>query len=297
MRSRLSAPSKRTACARSSATGWAPGESTTSLVSRSAVADWRAIRSISRWAAPVSSSAGTTSATRPQASAASASSRRPASSTCLATDSPTSSGSRQQAPAAARMPSPGSGLPKTASGPAIRRSQAYASSAPPPSAQPSTAATVGIGSRRTRSKRRLLTPWSAWSRPRSRSSAMSAPPAKTRPAPVSSRKRGSSSSASQTVCSSRIMRALIAFRASGRSRVTTTRSSRSSTVRVVKAPVRVPVLIRVPPASRRPARRRRRAWPGPGGRPRAPGGPAGSAGCGSPRSPAGGRARWRRRPR
>ncbi len=97
--------------------------------------------------------------TSPAASAAGAC-RLPsrASSTCFASSSPSSSGSRQQAPAAARMPSPGSGLPNTASGPAMRRSQAYESSAPPPSAQPSTAARVGMGSLRTRSNRRLLMP-------------------------------------------------------------------------------------------------------------------------------------------
>jgi hypothetical protein len=99
----LSCPSNSTAWARSSAIGWAPGESMTSLVSLSAVAEERAIRSSRLCAASSRPSAGTTSMTSPAARAAGASRVRPASRTCLAIDSPTSSGRRQDAQARLRV--------------------------------------------------------------------------------------------------------------------------------------------------------------------------------------------------
>ncbi len=170
------------------------------------------------------------------------------------------------------MPRPGSGLPNIASGAAIRRSQAYASSAPPPSAQPSTAARVGSGRRCTRSKSRLLMPRSASSRPRSRSSAMSAPAAKTPPWPVSSSMRGLRSSRSHTWCSSAIIAASRAFRASGRYRVTTTRSSCSTMSSVRAREVVSTVLTPSPRASRRPVRRPRTGWPVRAGRSPVPAG-------------------------
>lgn len=88
---------------------------------------------------------------------------------------------------------------------------------------------TGIGSSAMRVKIVALIAWRASTAVRSRSSAMSAPDAKTPSEPVSTRMRGSRSRASQTSCSSSTIRWSIALRRSGRSSVTTTRSAASAT--------------------------------------------------------------------
>ena len=118
--------------------------------------------------------------TRRAATASSASRMRPASSISLASGSPTSWGSRQSAPAAAMMPSPVSGLPIFArwrADPEVggvgqfgsrRRARSRRSPRSPASAARRCAGTAVV-----------LMPARASARGRSRSSAMSAPDAKT----------------------------------------------------------------------------------------------------------------------
>ena len=98
--------------------------------------------------------AGTTLATTPQASASAADSRRPVRITSRARAGPTSHVSVCVDPPPGKIPTLTSGNPKVAPAPATIRSQASASSNPPPSATPSTAAIVGIGS----SWRRRISP-------------------------------------------------------------------------------------------------------------------------------------------
>src|SRR5687768_14663782 len=123
------------------------------------------------------------------------------------------------------IPRPVSGLPIFAAGVARRMSAAYASSAPPPSAQPSIAAITGIGRLRTRRKAVVLIPLRASSARRSRSWPISAPEANTPPAPVRISTRGSASRSPHSACRPSTSSWSIALRVAGRSRVATTRSS------------------------------------------------------------------------
>ena len=150
-----------------------------SLVSSSARQDRPAIRSASEIASSRTLSAGWTASTRPAASACSALSTSPAYSIRRAVCSPAVCGSRQFAPAPAMMPSPSSGWANLACGEAIRRSQARASSQPPPYAGPSMTAMLGHRCASSRSNRPALMPRSAASASRSTISAMSAPAANT----------------------------------------------------------------------------------------------------------------------
>src|SRR5262249_4786716 len=93
----------------------------------------------SRWAA------GATRPTRPRAAAWSAPTCRPLQMSSLARAGPISRGSRCVAPAPGITPSSVSGCPTRASSAAMRRSQASASSRPPPSATPLIAAMTGRG--------------------------------------------------------------------------------------------------------------------------------------------------------
>src|SRR5688572_127844 len=85
-------------------------------------------------AAAMSSGPGTTRLTRPNSSARAASHRAPVRIISLARPRPTMRGRRWVPPAPGMIPSVGSGRPNTAVLAAIRRSQARATSHPPPSA-------------------------------------------------------------------------------------------------------------------------------------------------------------------
>ena len=82
-------------------------------------------------------------------SASSAPTKRPVKMSSFAREGPTSRGSRWVPPAPGMMPSRISGWPSLALSPATRRSQHRASSQPPPSAKPVTAAMTGLGMRAT----------------------------------------------------------------------------------------------------------------------------------------------------
>ena len=102
------------------------------------------------WTAASSSSAGgTTRLTTPWASASSARSTRPASTTSAASERPTVRGSSWVPPAPGSRPRPVSGRPKRAVWEATMMSHIRASSKPPPRQWPLTAATTGLGNSRT----------------------------------------------------------------------------------------------------------------------------------------------------
>ena len=95
------------------------------------------------------SSAGTTLSTSPIRSASSAATNRPEKMISLARAEPTSRASRWVPPAPGMTPRRISGCPSLAFSPTTRKSQARASSQPPPNAYPVTAATVGFWMRAT----------------------------------------------------------------------------------------------------------------------------------------------------
>src|SRR5262249_51081567 len=89
-------------------------------------------------------SSGATGSTRPIRSASAAPTKRPVNTMSLARAGPMSRGSRWVPPAPGMMPSRISGWPSWAPSPATRKSAHSASSRPPPSAYPVTAATTGL---------------------------------------------------------------------------------------------------------------------------------------------------------
>src|SRR5437764_841582 len=94
--------------------------------------------------------AGTRWLTRPAALASSAFMRRPVKISSLASGAPTMRGSSCVPPMPGKMPSVVSGTPNTAVSPATTKSDRIASSQPPASAKPSTAAITGMGQRSSR---------------------------------------------------------------------------------------------------------------------------------------------------
>ena len=206
IRRSFSGLSNSSACRSSSMAGCCSrGARSARLVCIVAKGSFPAMRSARAWAAASSPSDGCSDDTIPHLSASSASRMRPVRRSSLARASPTISRRRQVAPAAAMMPSPVSGLPILRVGVPIRRSAAYASSAPPPSAYPSIAAITGIGSSLMRMNAVALIPLRASDARRSRSCAMSAPDAKTPPEPVRISVRGSASSSAHRTCRASIV--------------------------------------------------------------------------------------------
>ena len=206
-------------------------------------------------AAARTSPSGTTRFTRPMRSASAASRIRPVRTISLARPSPTMRGSLWVPPAPGRIPSPVSGWPSRADSPATRRSQARASSHPPPRAQPVTAATVGTRSASIREKSPWWTALAASSGVRSRSSAMSAPAANTfPPAPATTRApaAGSLSRSARAACISSTILSPMAFFFPGRFRVSTaTPSGPGGSYRISADPVMAPAPpSRTPPAPR-----------------------------------------------
>ena len=156
--------------------------------------------------AAASRSPSTTRSTIPSVAASLAPTRRPAPMSAMARATPTSRGSRCVPPAPGRMPSFTSGSPTVAPAVASRRSQASASSNPPPSALPDIAATIGC---RHASIARITSGSDGSSG--ASISRMSAPATKSRPAPVSTmpvtpassaNERNSRSSSTRTACES-----------------------------------------------------------------------------------------------
>ena len=94
------------------------------------------------------SAAGTTTSTSPISRASSAGTNRPVYIRSLAFAGPINRGRRCVPPPPGMIPSSISGWPQRASSALTRKSAARASSHPPPSAYPVTAATTGLGSRR-----------------------------------------------------------------------------------------------------------------------------------------------------
>src|SRR5262245_21743412 len=111
--------------------------------------------SASALVAPANSSRVTTRLTSPKARACSASTGSAVRIRSLARPSPTSLGSRWVPPAPGRIPSPTSGNPSFDPATAMRKSQASASSIPPPRACPFIEAMVGLGLLSMRAKRWL----------------------------------------------------------------------------------------------------------------------------------------------
>ena len=197
---------------------------------------------------------------------------------------PTSLGRRCVPAKPGVRPSLTSGWPNFAVSAASRTVQAIASSHPPPSANPLTAAMTGFPSRSIRSN--TPCPSSACALPASgvsvESSLMSAPATNAfSPAPVRMTTRTASSACSARIAcpSSASVAALSALSTFGRLTVTVARAPSSSTRRLfVRHPVTrsrarlYPTLEWRPPPRARPARRRR-------GRPRRPAGPARSTGA------------------
>mmetsp|Transcript_12457 Transcript_12457/g.50101 ORF Transcript_12457/g.50101 Transcript_12457/m.50101 type:complete len:241 (-) Transcript_12457:150-872(-) len=131
-----------------------------------------------------SSSTGYTRATNPAASASSASIMTPVRHISIALDLPTARTSRCVPPAPGMMPRLISGWPNLALAPATMRSHIIASSQPPPSAKPLTAAMMGFFNLATspQSPRRSFVYVSGYVRPAI--SLMSAPAAKAFSEPV-----------------------------------------------------------------------------------------------------------------
>ena len=150
-------------------------------------ARWRGSSASSSSSSASSSAAGTTRFTRPMRYASCASIISPVSSSCSARPLPTRRGSRCVPPYPGTSPSFTSGWPNFANSDAMRMWHAIASSQPPPSAKPFTAAIDGLG-RRLEATEHVL---SALGERLGRHGAvllptreMSAPATKARPAPV-----------------------------------------------------------------------------------------------------------------
>src|SRR6266581_660446 len=151
------------------------------LAARSATAGPVAYLATRPRAASYTSASGTTLSTRPICSASAAATKRPVKTMSLARAGPMSRGSRWVPPAPGMMPSRISGWPTRAPSPTTRKSAHSASSRPPPSAYPVTAATTGLPILATAVKaacsRRLSK--ATWAKRASAISLMSAPAAKT----------------------------------------------------------------------------------------------------------------------
>ncbi|MCY1378953.1 hypothetical protein D9M69_666270 [compost metagenome] len=107
-------------------------------------------------ASSISLSSGTTRLTRPARSASVASIMRAVSTMSMALDLPTARGRRCVPPAPGMMPSLISGWPNFALSAAMMKSHIMASSQPPPSAKPLTAAITGLRTPRMVSQLRVM---------------------------------------------------------------------------------------------------------------------------------------------
>ena len=103
-------------------------------------------------ASSIKDASGTTRATRPDRSASSASMKRPVRHRSIAFALPTARASRCVPPAPGMTPRLISGWPNLALSAAMMKSHIMASSHPPPSAKPATAATIGLRRPATRSQ-------------------------------------------------------------------------------------------------------------------------------------------------
>ena len=124
---------------------------TASLTIWAAGEDWAAIFWAAFRASAISMSAGTTRAASPQLSASAASMVRPVRHRSIALDLPTMRVRRWLPPRPGMMPRVISGWPNLAVSAAMMKSQASASSQPPPRAWPATAAMMGFLMRAMRS--------------------------------------------------------------------------------------------------------------------------------------------------
>ena len=206
-----------------SASGPSNAARTAATTARTASAGWAATVAARSRAAPSVSAAGTTRVTKPRRSASAAPTRRPVSTSSIARALPTARARRWVPPAPGMIPRLISGWPKVASSAATSMSQAMASSAPPPSAKPRTAAIVGVATAATRSQPRSPGEAARLAGVCAASSATSAPAAKARvPAPVITIAPQDGSASSSSTTSARRSRSakLRALRARGRFSVT-----------------------------------------------------------------------------
>ena len=157
---------------------------TASLAMATAVADSVAIFSPSFTASATSSAAGTTRATRLARSAASAPIMLPVSTISMALDLPMARVSRWLPPAPGMTPRLISGWPNFAVSAARIRSHIMASSQPPPSAKPATAAMTGFFTRSTVSHGAMKSLMKTAGKVRACISLISAPAAKAFSLPV-----------------------------------------------------------------------------------------------------------------
>src|SRR5579859_6458800 len=179
-------------------------------------------------------SLATTSSTRPASSASAAVSTRAVSSMCRAWPRPTSAASLSEAPHAGMSPSETCVKPMRACSASTRKSQASASSAPPPNASPLTPAITGTFDAAMRSRvdrmRRAIA--AASLSERMRSSSLRSPPAQKALSPsprMTTTRVRCTRAASSASSSSAIVRRASALRAPGRSiEMTATPRSRSS---------------------------------------------------------------------
>src|SRR5579859_8145030 len=179
-------------------------------------------------------SVATTSSTRPAACASAAVSTPPVSSMCRALPRPTSAASLSDAPQAGIRPSKTCVKPMRACSAATRKSQASASSAPPPNASPLRPAMTGTFDAAMRSSvdrmRRAIA--AASLSERMRSSSLRSPPAQKALSPsprMTTTRARCTRAASSASSSSAIVRRASALRAPGRAiEMTATPRSRSS---------------------------------------------------------------------
>ena len=190
-------------------------------------------------AASSTSSGGTTRFTRPMAKASSAATWRPVMMSSLAREDPIRRGRRCVPPPPGRIPNSTSGSPSRESSAPTRKSQARASSNPPPRAYPLMAAMVARGrlARASRARWKLAPTVSAPAPP---SSAISAPAAKIRRPPQRTTAPGGSSwsaAATERICSSTATESAFAFGRSSRTRATPSgRRSTCTNGSVIAAP-------------------------------------------------------------
>lgn len=204
---------------------------TASLISRTAMGGFSAMRRARRSASSRQASVGTTRLTRPMRYASSAVIGSPVSKISRARALPTRRVRRCVPPAPGMTPRFTSGWPKRAFSPAMIRSQAMASSHPPPRAYPLTAAMMGLVIQRMRSHTRNWLRRFISTTPASAISVMSAPAAKARSLPVSTMQRTASSRSrrSRASTSSSTSARLRALSTSGRlRRMRATPSERST---------------------------------------------------------------------
>ena len=192
------------------------------MATRTAIGGWAAISRASAFASSRYSSTGTTRETSPSAYASAAVMLRPVRISSIARDFPMARVRRWVPPAPGIRPRRISGWPNRAVSEATMMSQSMASSHPPPSAYPLTAAITGLPIRRIRSHC-----WNRYARTMSAgvastNSCTSAPAANARGLPVTTRHRTASSRSRASIAeaSSSMSAWLSALRTCGRFSVT-----------------------------------------------------------------------------